>query len=70
MSRITKIAIKTPTGKIKTAPVGKTHADIGVKGEHGFIAYVGRKDGAKIAKKSGQTTTKAKLLHSTMLKGK
>ena len=37
MTRISKIAIKVPSGKVVTAPIGKHHADIGVKGKRWFV---------------------------------
>ena len=71
MKKIKKIAIKTPSGKVKAAPIGKRHKDIKAEGQHGFIdstgKFVGRTEGAKIAKKAKQTTIKSKQLHSSNL---
>jgi hypothetical protein len=73
MKQVQKIAIKTPTGKVKTAPVGKHHRDIPhAKGQHGFIVdgkFTGRKEAAKVAAKSGQSKSPVKSLHSKNLKG-
>ena len=56
--KITAIAKKPVSGKIKTAPIGKTHAQIKGRGEHGFIdsqgKFEGRKAAAKIATKAHQ----------------
>jgi hypothetical protein len=71
MNRIKKIAIKDSEGKVKTAPIGKRHKDIPSEGQHGFIdskgKFIGRNEGAKIAKKAGQTKMKSKQLHSSNL---
>ena len=70
MKTITKIAIKTKDG-IKTAPIGKHHKDIGVKGQRGFIDSKGkfenRVEADKTALKSHQTKTH-KPLHSHQVK--
>ena len=73
MTKITKVAIKTSSGKIKTAPIGKEHKDIAATGQHGFITsggtFVNREKGGKIATKAGQAKgMQTKFLHSTNLK--
>jgi hypothetical protein len=72
MTRIVKIAVKPRTGALKTAPIGKSHADIGGAGQHGFITntgdFVGRTAGARIAKAAKQVPAKIKQLHSHHLK--
>jgi hypothetical protein len=63
MTKVTKPAIRTPSGKVVEGKVGKQHKDIGVKGEHVFKTddgkTVDRKEAAKIAKVPG-----VKSLHS------
>jgi hypothetical protein len=73
MTRISRIAIKTPSGKVKTAPIGKHHIDLGAtrKDVRGFIAdgkFVGHSAAAKIADKSHQIKKPVKKLHSSNLK--
>ncbi len=72
MNKIKKIAVKKKDGEIKTAAIGKHHVDIASRGKRGFIdskgSFINRKEGAKIAKKSGQLTKKTKNLHSSNLK--
>jgi hypothetical protein len=72
MARIQKIAIKTPKGEVKTAPIGKHHDDLHSKGKRGFIVdgkFTGRTEAAKVAKKSGQATSaNVKRLHSHQVK--
>ena len=71
---IAKVAIKSPAGKVSTAPIGKHHHDIAAHGKHGFTttagAFVGRAEGAKIATRSGQTKEATKSLHSHQLRSK
>jgi len=68
--KVTKVAMKTPSGKIKTAPIGKTHASMHTTGQHGFIlsdgSFAGREKAAKVANKAGQVVVKK--LYSTNLK--
>lgn len=70
--RIQRIAIKKSTGEILTAPIGKKHADIGARGEHGFISsgkFVNRETAARIANAAGQVKRAGiKHLHSHQLK--
>ena len=72
IAKIAKIAIKTDSGKVKTARIGKSHADIGGAGQHGFITdtgvFVGRTAGAGIAKAAKQVPASIKQLHSHHLK--
>jgi hypothetical protein len=77
MNKIEKVALKKKDGTIKTAALGKRHADVKPKGsaaksKHGFIdskgKFVSRTEGAKIATKAKQTKNKTKSLHSTELK--
>lgn len=69
--KISKIAIKKPSGKVVSAPIGKHHQDIPATGKRGFIlsdgTFVGRSEATKVARKSGQTETK-RPLHSHLLK--
>lgn len=70
MKRVTKIAIKTPSGKVKTSEIGSHHDDMGIKGKRGFIVrgeFTGRAEAAKIADKAGQTKRPVKKLHSSNL---
>ena len=77
-NKVEKVALKTKDGKVRTAPVGKRHADVKPKGsaaraQHGFVdsngKFLNRKEGAKVATKAKQTKSKTKNLHSTDLKG-
>ena len=73
MQKIKKIAIKTPSGAVKTAPIGKAHADIHTAGQRGFVTtgdkFVGRVEAGKIAKKAGQVKVMpSSKLHSSNLK--
>lgn len=72
--RIAKIAVKTPAGKVVSAPIGKRHKDIPATGQHGFVTgsnkFVGRGEGAKIATRAGQTKQPTKSLHSHNLRSK
>jgi len=69
--RISKIAVRTSSGHVVTAPIGQRHADIPATGQRGFMTnngeFVGRLAGSRIAQSSGQTRSK-KPLHSHMLK--
>lgn len=69
--KIEKIAIKTPSGKIKTASIGKSHNDLHTQGKRGFVSsgreFMNRKEGAKVANKAHQTSG-VKSLHSHNLK--
>lgn len=74
-TKVSKIAIKKPSGEIKTAPIGKAHDDLHTSGKRGFVLnngkFVGREEGAKVAKAAKQTTTKSPRLHShNLIKGK
>jgi hypothetical protein len=71
--KIKKIAIKTPSGKVKTLPVGNHHADMHTTGKRGFVTsegeFVGRGEAGKIAKKAGQVKKMpTPKLHSSNLK--
>jgi len=71
MKHITRIAIKTPSGSIKTTPIGKHHDDLNAEGRRGFMTsdkqFVNRTEATRIARKSGQTTVSTPL-HSHQLK--
>ena len=71
-SKISKIAIKKPSGKVVTGPMGKVHNDLKTEGKRGFIdnsgKFVGRTEGAKIANKAKQTKSPVSRLHSEDLK--
>ncbi|UOF82039.1 hypothetical protein [Caudoviricetes sp.] len=72
MNKIKKVAVRKKDGEIKTTKIGNHHIDIASRGKRGFIdnngKFVNRKEGAKIATKSGQTKEKTKNLHSSQLK--
>jgi hypothetical protein len=68
-------AIKKPDGKIVKAKSKKeSHDDLNTKGKRGFVlsdnTFVGREEGAKVAKKAGQVPKTVKKLHSEDLRKK
>ena len=69
MKKIIEIAKKEKNGKVKTAPLGKDHDDIHVKGKPGFEdsngKFENRKQAASTVEKAKQTKPKDKnSLHS------
>lgn len=70
--KIDRPAIKTPAGKVVRAPrKGMHHDDINASGKRGFVTntgkFVGRSEGAKIAKAAKQVGSSVKSLHSRNL---
>jgi hypothetical protein len=68
-------AIKKSDGKVVKAKSKKeSHDDLNTKGKRGFVlsdnTFVGREEGAKVAKKAGQVPKTVKRLHSEDLRKK
>ena len=73
MKKVSKPAIKTPSGKVVTGRKGDHHKDIGASGKRGFILsdgkFAGREEAGKVAVKAGQAKgMKSKKLHTSNLK--
>jgi len=72
MAKIAKVAIKKPSGKVVSEPMGKRHVDLHTSGQRGFVTttgkFVNRTEGAKIANKANQVKSKVTHLHSEDLK--
>ena len=71
-TKIAKVAIKKPSGKVASEPMGLKHKDLHTSGKRGFVTdsgkFVGRTEGAKIANKAKQSKTPVSRLHSEDLK--
>jgi hypothetical protein len=71
-TKIDRPAIKTRSGKVVRAPrKGMRHTEINATGTRGFVTtsgrFVGRVEGARIAKAAGQVGNATKRLHSEHL---
>lgn len=73
MTKVSKVAIKTPSGKVKSAKPPAHHADLKAKGKRGFLLsdgkFVNRTEGGKVAKKAKQVAAieRNPFLHSSDL---